>query len=358
MRILQIFPGKVWGGAEQFVLNLGLALRDKGHEVEFLVRRSDAVIARLENAVEFSVVGLGGGVFPFGKPDPVLVEAVRNADIVHVHDISHVDAVFRAVDIAGSHAKVILTRHIARASRTLPWRRGSLKRLHRILFVSHLGRRLWQSVNSWMPAEKCMVVHNSIPPYAGAEAEDLRQRYAVRPGVPLILFTGRVRESKGCQVLVEALVRVRDLDWTMIFVGTCKPADFDKELVRIAQRGAVGHRVGFYGFSDNVRALIRQADIGVAPSIVREACPLSPMEFMQAAVPVIATDNGAQPEYITDGETGVLVPPDNVEALAAALRSMITDPRRRQRIGRRGAGYFAENLSYQRFIDEILRAYS
>lgn len=358
MKILQIFPGKVWGGAEQFVLDLGLSLRDQGHEVEFLARRSEAVVARLEASVDFSVVDLGSRLLHGRKPDPALVMAVGRADVVHVHDIAQVGQVMKAVDLAGSDTRIVLTRHIARASRTLPWRRRSLKRLHRMLFVSDLGRRLWQSVNGWMPDDRCKVIHNSIPPYVETEADNLRQRYAVKPGVPLILFTGRVRESKGCQILVEALVRIRDLDWTMVFVGTCKPADFDKELVRIAQRGGIGHRIGFYGFSDNVRALIRQADLGVAPSIVREACPLSPMEFMQAGVPVIATDNGAQPEYITDGTTGLLVPPDNVDALANALRSMVTDRKKRERLGCRAAEYFDSKLSYHHFIGEILDAYS
>ena len=355
MKIVHIFPGKVWGGAEQYVLDLGEALRKRGHEVSYVARPSKAVEDRLRGQVAYSVAAIGGLLGRGGVNE--LINAVKEADLVHVLDLKHVAPVSRAIKKSGGRARIVVTRHIARASRTLPWMRKPLREVHRMIFVSHLGQSLWRSVNGWMPEEKCRVIHNSIPPYIPEDTDNLRKRYGVSDDVPLIMFTGRIRKSKGCMTLVEALGRLSALKWQMVFVGRCKPADYDKELLETARDNGIASRLGFMGFSDRVRSLIRQADIGVAPSIVREACPLTPMEFMQAGVCVVATDNGAQPEYITDGKTGVLVKPGDVEGTATALRSLLTDRQRRNTIASRGKEYFETEMNYDSFIENILSAY-
>ncbi len=356
MKIVQIFPGKVWGGAEQYVLDLGTALTREGHDVVYVARPSKVVVSRLKGVVDFTLAHIGG--FFCGKSARMLAPVIMDADIVHVHDVGQVAAVMKAVDMSGSRARIVLTRHVARASRTMPWRRPDIKRLHRMIFVSDLARDLWQSVNGWMPDDRCLTIHNSISDTPLTKVEDLHERFGVAADVPLVMFTGRVRKSKGCEVIVRALGQVKDLPWVMLFVGTCHPADYDKELVMVARECGVADRIGFYGFSDAVRSLIPQASVGVAPSIVREACPLSPMEFMKAGVCVIASDNGAQAEYITDGETGLLVAPDDVDSLANALRRVLSDSRLRSNIGVSGRDYFRRFMAYPAFLRAILAAYA
>lgn len=143
----------------------------------------------------------------------------------------------------------------------------------------------------------------------------------------------------------------------MVFVGACKPLNFDKTLLNIAEKYGISSKIHFYGFSDNVRSLVREADIGVAPSLVREACPLSPMEFMQAGKCIITSDNGAQKEYIVSGVTGLLIAPDSVEQLTHELEIMLRDKNRRDRIGRQASEYFRQNLSYNIFYDRINEVY-
>lgn len=355
MKVVQIFPGKVWGGAEQYVLDLGMALSGQGHEVAYVARPSKAVTSRLKGTVDFTEVRFGG-MFERSS-GPMLAPVVMDADVVHVHDAAQVVPVIKAIDLSGSGARVVLTRHIARASRTLPWRRSAMKRLRKMIFVSDLARGLWQGANRWMPDDKCLTVHNSIPDTKPVAVENLRQRFGVDENTPLIMFAGRVRKSKGCETLVRSLGKVKDLPWMMLFVGTCKPVDFDKELIEIARECGIADRIGFYGFSESVRSMIQQASVGVAPSIVREACPLSPMEFMQGGVCVIASDNGAQPEYISDGKTGLLVAPGDVDALASALRKVLCDYKQRRRLAVAGQDYFRNFMSYPSFLRAILSAY-
>lgn len=345
MKILQIFPGKVWGGAEQYVLDLGRSLQSRGHEVRYMCRDADAVTSRLDNDVSYSIFAMA-----------TLRSHLQWCDVVHIHDASFLRPVMKSIDRTGSAAKVVLTRHIARDSRVWWPMRRYYSRLHRMIFVSRLGCDLWSGVNPWMPKDKMVVIHNSIADHPAARegVPSLRKDIGIADDVPLIMFTGRVRKSKGCGVLVDALGQLRNLPWHLVMIGNCKPAGYKATLLKLAEKHSIAHRITFTGFTPHVYGLIEQADVGVAPSIVREACPLSPMEFMKMGKCVITTDNGAQPEYVQ----GLMVRPDDSEALATALYSAITDAELRNKLGRDAARYFAENMSYSDFVDRIFRAYS
>lgn len=358
MNIMQIFPGKVWGGAEQYVLDLSSALENAGHRVVYFARDSAAVRRRMDGVRQVRYLKFSGMADLRSIRVIAMAMAEEEIDLVHIHETRFVPMVSEAVRRSGRRVRVVLTRHIARGSRVSFWNRRYFLRLHRIIFVSDLARRLWTEANPWMAAASCRVVHNSIPPLAdGMDCEPLRQHYGIPEDVPLLVFTGRVRRSKGCAVLVEALGRLRYLPFHMVFIGTCKPADYHRELGALAVRCGIGDRVSFYGFTDRARQLIRGADIGVAPSIVREACPLSPMEFMQAGKCVIATDNGAQPEYIVSGKDGLLVPPGDVDALTSALASVLEDKALRLRLGRQARVHFEADMNYSRFVQSVLEVY-
>lgn len=359
MKILQLFAGKIWGGAEQYVLDLGEALAARGHEVRYAARDSRAVIDRIEGRIPYDVIRLGrglAGLFAARRLARLLRET--EPDVVHLHDTAFVPGVMLARRLSGSRARIVLTRHIARRSRTpLLWQ-GAFRRLHRFVFVSDLARDMWCDANGWMPAERCRTVLNSIPrAEESPSGESLRALYGIPASVPLLLFTGRVRRSKGCETIVRALGRLRDKPFFMLFIGACKPAGYDRTLLRKAEALGIGDRVRFHGFSDRVRQQIGEADLGLAPSIVRESCGLSPMEFMQAGKCVVATDNGAQSEYLRSEVEGLLVPPDDAEALAAAIGRCLDDAALRRTLGDNARNRFERELTYDRFVDRILAAY-
>ena len=81
------------------------------------------------------------------------------------------------------------------------------------------------------------------------------------------------------------------------------------------------------------------------------------MEFMQAGKCVIATDNGAQPEYIVSGKDGLLVPPGDVDALTSALASVLEDKALRLRLGRQARVHFEADMNYSRFVQSVLEVY-
>jgi glycosyltransferase involved in cell wall biosynthesis len=102
--------------------------------------------------------------------------------------------------------------------------------------------------------------------------------------------------------------------------------------------------------------LIREARVVALPSRT-EGLPIVLLEAMAQARPVVATPVGGTPELVVDGETGVLVPPGDVHALAQALREVLDDDERARRLGESGRRRVEEHFSAERMADAVLKLY-
>ena len=357
MKITHIIPGKVWGGAEQYIIDLGEALGNMGHEVFYITRKAKAVTQRLNGRYQYQEM-------VFRMPyDPIAICQLKKifdkteADVIHIHDVKFVPIAVMAARLSHKTPKVILTRHIARRSRTNWISRVFVSKLNSILFVSELARKLWLEANPWMTNDKCNIVHNSIP-NSSCKPCSIRKELGISEDTPILAFTGRVRKSKGCETIVEALGKIKNLNFAMVFIGACKPKDYSEKLLTMAERLGIRDKLFFYGFSDNARGLIAEVDLGLAPSIVREACPLSPMEYMKQGKCVIATNNGAQPEYIEHGKTGFLVNPSDAEELSSYITKALINPALRNEIGNNAAIFFRNSMNYTLFVKNIVNIYN
>jgi glycosyltransferase involved in cell wall biosynthesis len=164
----------------------------------------------------------------------------------------------------------------------------------------------------------------------------------VRPAHPLdpttertVVFTGRVVADKGLDVLLEALATSRD-SWDRLIVAG-GGWDLDR-CRRLAGRRRIGSKVEFLGHVDTaeVHQALRRARVVVVPSRWPEPFGLVGPEAMACARAVVASDTGGIPEWLDDGRTGLLVPPGDVEALAAAIASLLDDPERAAEMGLEG----------------------
>ena len=111
------------------------------------------------------------------------------------------------------------------------------------------------------------------------------------------------------------------------------------------------------GFRDNILEYLRQADFGVLPSVTPEALGIANLEYMMAGKAHICTNNGAQPEYVVNGENGLLVPPGDVDALADAINLLINDSAARSRMGTKAQHDFNTNLDYPGFYKKMTDLY-
>lgn len=358
MKVLQIIPGKIWGGAEQYIIDLGRELEARGHEVDFLAHDKEAVTSQLKRR------GIPYRTLPFKwSLDMTSVKALaamlaeKDYDVIHVHSTKFVPIAALAVARAGSQTRVVMTRHEAHRTGVNIFLRPLFKRLHRLIFVSRLVQRRYRGANNWITDGMCRVIHNSIPPYPFKEVESLRVKYDIPHDVPLLMFAGRVKKSKGCTVILKALARIADKPFHMVFVGALKSEKYQRQLMDIAEAAGIADRVHFYGFTPDARQFMRQADIAVAPSVTLDSCPLTNIEYMQLGKCEVSTNNGGQAEYLENGRTALLVNPGDDLALAEAIATVIDDCDLRESLAKAAREYFEQNMSYAQFVDKVLEAY-
>jgi glycosyltransferase involved in cell wall biosynthesis len=157
-----------------------------------------------------------------------------------------------------------------------------------------------------------------------------------------LLTVGRAVEKKGFDTLIEALARLpADCAWRLTHIGG---GALLGDLKRQATALGIADRIRFLGAQDQTVVLdaYREADLFVLPCRVagdgdRDGLPNVLVEAQSQGLACVSTDVGGVAELIVPETTGLLVPPDDAEALAAALLDLIRDPLRRDRIGRAGA---------------------
>lgn len=164
-------------------------------------------------------------------------------------------------------------------------------------------------------------------------------------GATNLLFVGRLDRVKGVMVLFDALVALLDRG---VDVRLCLVGDGPQraELERRCTRLDLGERVRFAGYqnAEQVQQHLERCDVFVLPSFA-EGVPVSLMEAMARRRPVIATAVGGVTELVTPGESGLVVPPGNVEALAEAIAALAADPSLRAAMGASGARTVATSFS-------------
>lgn len=359
LNILHIFASAGWGGGEKYAFELACALRDEGMSVALVSRPSEIIAGKAAAAgITHNVLPLKGIIDVVSAVRLARIMRTQNTDIIHVHNFKDAFTAVYAKYLAGIDTKIVVTRHLVRRGKNSLLYRWLYRHLDKIVFVSHLARTEFLEGVSFLPAAKTEVIYNSIDTQLVAnEAENLRSHYALSDNTVLLGFTGRVVAEKGCHVVVEALAKMNATNVAAIFIGI-GDSIYLQELQALAHERGVADRVFFYGYSDNIAALVSQVDIGLVPSVVKEAFCLSAVEYMFAAKPVIATDNGAQQEYIRNGENGILVPPSDVDALAAAIDRLVADPELRLAIGTHAQMSARKLFTYDRFRHRMMSLYA
>ena len=213
--------------------------------------------------------------------------------------------------------------------------RWMFRRACHIVVLGHTWRRFVIDELHALP-DKVEVIANSV----FAPAENSRP---VRNGVQHLLFTGRLGDRKGVPELLAALATpaLAELDWHATIAGDGDVARFRE----IAQRAGLGDRVAFPGWVDRptVNRLLATATVFILPSYA-EGLPMSVLEALAHGVPVVATPVGALPDFLSDGNSALLVPVGDAEALAQALAALIRDPALQERLSTGGHAVFRERF--------------
>jgi glycosyltransferase involved in cell wall biosynthesis len=183
----------------------------------------------------------------------------------------------------------------------------------------------------------------------------LRDEYGMKPGSQIVGVVARLEPEKGHPTLLEAwpavLREVPDAYLLVIGEGSQRAA-----LEAQSRDLHIAHRVVFTGRRDDVPAVTAAIDVAVLPSY-REAQGLSILEALALARPVVASNVGGIPEMVDDGETGLLVPPHDAEALATAITRLLVDHPYADTLARQGHDMVHDRFCIELMVEAVERIY-
>ncbi len=332
MRIVQALGSSRRGGAERFFTRLTAAFHRRGVAQTALLRRGSWAQAQLDDA------GVASRSAPFaGKFDLLTRYRFRNV-------------------LQTSQADVVITwmRRAAAACPSGPWlhigRLGNYYRLDAFAGCDHLiGNTpgiVDYIVNSGWSADRVHYVPNFVPEVKAAPLP--RSDFDTPTDVPLIVWLGRLEQEKGPDLVVRALTRVPGAYLWMAGTGAYEP-----EVKALAASLGVAERIRFLGWRDDIHALLETADIFVCASR-NEALGNIILEAWSHGLPIVSTRSPGPEHLIEHGETGVLVPNNDHEALASGLNEVIADNALAERLGLAGLRKFRETFSEDIVVKQYL----
>ena len=370
LRILHVITSLARGGAQAHLLTLMRGQKRRGHQLELAYLKDPVMVSEFSDVVPLPLqadLGLGETTYAalLGRLWG-LVSSIK-PDVLHTH-LLKADALGAVAGRFGGARVTISSKHNDEAPLRKPHialLHGGLSRLDdRIIVLSeHVGRYVVEVGRA--PREKLRRVYYGIDlnrPLALSESavRSLRRELDLPPTGPFLLCVGRLDEQKGHPTLIESmrLVLRQEPDARLVVVGGAQQsgAEYAAALRRQASDPELDGRIIFTGERTDVPRLMAACDLFVMASRW-EGFGLVFVEAMAAGKPVVATNVSGIPEVVLHEQTGLLVPPDDSPALAAAILRLCADPGERRRLG--NAGYERVHLHFtaDRMVEETLEIY-
>jgi glycosyltransferase involved in cell wall biosynthesis len=351
--VLLVIDSLDGGGAERYVVDLAIALQDRGWPVEVACSVGGVRAGALADA-GIPVSELVGRLVkrrvsgPYGRALRQLVQQRRPA-VVHAHLFA--SAAAAVVATRGLSVPIVLTEHTE-----APWRDRAARAV---------SRRVYQRVDHVVAVSSA--IRDTLVRTYGVPAGrvDLllpatTAPAAARPrarGAPaaLVGVVGRLVPEKGVDVFLRAAALVTSAVPSARFV-VVGDGPLRAELEDRAASLRLAGVVSFTGFRADAPRVIAGLDVLVVPSR-SDGSPLVVCEAMAAGVPVVASRVGGLPDLVVHGDTGLLVRPEDPEGLARTLVGLLEDPAAVQALGA-GARHLAAARSHARLVDRMTEVYS
>lgn len=330
-------------------------LQRRGHQL-LLVTRPGALIADRARAA-----GLEVRLLPFsGKGNLSTIIPLRrwiregNYQIVNTH--SGIDSWIGMFATRGTRVKLIRTRHL-----NIPLKRSWHNFVHyaydRVITCGEVMRDRLINDCGFSPEQLV-----SIPTGIDFDAfHPMRRREEVRVELGatretfLVLMVGIVRSVKGHDLALKAFAEFRAIwpDACLVIAGDGPKLS---ESLVLAEKLGIAQNVAFLGFRDDIADLMNAADVLLLSSR-SEGIPQAVTQAMGTGLPVVATAVGGVPELISDGMTGILVPPNDAESMSIGLMRVADERRWANGLGRRAKAFVRGRYSLARMCDATEQLY-
>lgn len=363
MKVLHVISSGGMYGAEAVILNLSHAL-NASPEHRSLIAIFDNTAAPNHQFYDAAVAqGLEAHMVPCrGQIDRTALAVIRNtatttqADLIHAH--GYKADIYCSLAMRGARLPLVSTCHTWYDNDLAVRIYGAIDRrvlraFSGVVAVSNEVRN--RLLDSGVLAERIRLIRNGIDLQPFQHAQSIRALRATELSNLRIGLAGRLAQEKGVDIFLRAAARILQRNPQHHFVVAGEGPDRPALQALIAELGIASH-IDLQGHTPDMADFYSSIDVLVSASR-QEGLPMAILEGMASGLAPVATTVGAVPQVVRDGETGLLVEPNDPAALAAAIERMIDDPQLRHTLGQNAQQLIAAEYSAERMAAEYLDLY-
>ena len=358
---LHIDTARSWRGGQNQVLLTVNGLRESGHRAALVAHPDGELRRRAQEGLELIPIA--------SRSEMDLAAAWRLArvlrrlepDVIHAHDPHAVAMAALALSMSTSvrtprAPALVAARRVDFHLKSNSFSRWKYRQVDCFVAASEAIRQML--VADGVSADRTATVHEGIDlqHVEAAPPVNVHETFWLPHEAPVVGNVAALVPHKGQRYLIEAAHRVvQEIpDARFIVLGE---GELRAPLERQVQEHHLGKHVLLPGFRTDVLGCMKSFDV-FAMSSVTEGLGTSLLDAMACERAIVATRTGGIPEVVEDGVTGLLVPPRDAEALAKAIRTLLTDRALRERLGKAGLRRVRERFTVDRMVAATLRVYA
>jgi len=354
---LHIDTARTWRGGQNQVLLTVLGLRALGHRAMLIAHAAGELRQRAKEGLELIPLA------PKMEMDlsaawrlSRLIKQLR-PDVLHAHDPHAVAMAALALSMSTQLAKppLVASRRVDFHLKDNAFSRWKYRQVDLFICVSEAIRRML--IGDGVPASRVVTVNEGIDigHVEAAPKADLHSELWLPHNSPIVGNVAALVPHKGQRHLIEAAAlvvkKVPDARFVIAGEGELRPS-----LERQIKEHHLEKHVFLAGFRPDILSVHKAFDIFVMSSVT-EGLGTSLLDAMACGKPVVATTAGGMPEVVTDGRTGLLVPPRDHAAMADAIVRLLQDPVVRAEMAAAGEARVRAKFSVERMVDDTLNVY-
>lgn len=354
---VHVDTARTWRGGQNQVLVTVLGLRSLGHRTALVAHPDGILKRRAEEGLELIPLA------PRMEMDLTaawrLARVLRRLrpDIVHAHDPHGVAmaALARSMMTQDVKPALVAARRVDFRLARNAFSRWKYRQVDIFVCASDAIRQIL--LRDGIPRHKAVTVHEGIDleHIAAAPRANLHAELWLPHDAPVVGNVAALVPHKGQRHLIDSIPEVlRQVpDARFVIAGE---GELRKPLEHQIRQLHLEKHVTLTGFRPDALSLHKAFDVFVMSSVT-EGLGTSLLDAMACGKPVVATAVGGIPEVVVDGQTGLLVPPRDHRATAAAIVRLLSDRALRERMGAAGLARVREKFSVERMVDDTLRIY-
>lgn len=362
-RVLHLITGSFIAGAENVILTVAEGMKGSQFESEICTLTPTGDLHKKANQIAIKSYALGyKNILSLPK---IIIKLMlllykNKYDIINTH-LPQASVIGIIISRLRGIPYIIETRHYSDymykySNRINQWLdKKTVNMADHVIVVSHAGKVVLMN-REGVKEEKISVIYNgiNISKFSSNHRIQIRKQLGIDNKM-VLTFTASYHPRKGHKYLLESvgMLKKKYPDVIILLIGD---GILKANLEALTKQLHLEDNVRFLGYRTDIPELLNATDIYVHSS-VEEGFGIAIIEAMAAGLPVIATNVGGIPEIITHNKNGILVPPEDPQALSSAMSDLIDHPDKRKTLAESGRRHVGANFTDETMVNKYREVY-